>query len=291
MSAVLDAEAASPPRTDQQLRIAVFVVSLPDAEKRRSVIAEYLSRVNLPWSFFDGFRYNPKCRPDPNKIEIHDELSTGQVGCFLSHRALWKEIGNSRLDYAIVLEDDTVLIPSLDFFALFSLLSQLGLSYIRLTTHHIDKAKTLIELGYLYGLVCRIIRPKYGLGTGAYALTPEAARQLYASAVCIDNPIDLWLERYSNHGIAIYNLFPAPAIEIRTQSTIQVPAPNRDGFIAYVIRKITRGVLEGLDQWKLSKLDDALRKRADLLYPGMAVWPRSELRKYVRRLLRVARVS
>jgi glycosyl transferase family 25 len=285
----LYAETTSTSRTDRQPRIAIFVISLPDAEKRRRVIAEYLSRVDFPWSFFEAVRYKPNAVQSNDRVEIRGELSNGQVGCFLSHRALWREISNSQLDYAIVLEDDNVLIPTMDFLGLFSLLSQLGLSYIRLTTHQIVKAKTLIMLGDLFGLVCRILRPKYGLGTGAYALTPEAARQLYASAVCIDNPIDLWLERYSNHGVAIYNLFPAAAVEIRTQSTIQAPASTRFGFVTYAIQRIVRGVLDGLDQWKLSRLDDALRKRADLLYPGMAVWPRSELRRHCRRLLGLAR--
>jgi glycosyl transferase, family 25 len=289
MSAVLQTETTSPPRTDRQLRVAIFVISLQDAEKRRRVMAEYLSRVDFPWSFFDAVRYKPDAVQGNDRVEIRGELSNGQVGCFLSHRTLWKEIADSQFDYAIILEDDTVLIPSLDFAALFSRLSQIGISYIRLTTHQIVKAKTLIMLGDLFGLVCRILKPKYGLGTGAYALTPEAARQLYTSAVCVDNPIDLWLEQYSNHGVAIYNLFPAAAIEIRTQSTIQAPASKRDGFMAYVIRRIIRGVLDGLDQRKLSRLDDVLRKRADLLYPGMAVWPRTELRRHCRRLLGLAR--
>jgi glycosyl transferase, family 25 len=291
MSAVLEANATPLPRTDQRIRIAIFVISLKDAEKRRSVVTEYLSRLNVPWSFFDGFRYNPKIAPGPGGVEIFGGLSAGQVGCFLSHRALWKEIGDSKLDYAIVLEDDTVLIPSLDFYALFSLLGHLGLNYIRLTTHHINKAKTLIELGFLYGLVCRIIAPKYGLGTGAYALTPEAARHLHATAVSIDSPVDLWLEKFSNHGIAMYSLFPAPAIEMRTQSTIRAPEPTRDGFIVYVGRKVISIVSEVLNQRKLSRIDDALRKRADLLYPGMAVWPHSELRKYGRWLLRIVRIN
>jgi hypothetical protein len=62
-------------------------------------------------------------------------------------------------------------------------------------------------------------------------------------------------------------------------------------MIAYLARKITRSVLDGLEQWKLSKLDNALRKRVDQLYPGMAMWPRGELRRYTRRLFRGARVG
>lgn len=287
MSAVSDTETIPLSRTDPQLRIAVFVISLPDAERRRSVIAEYLSRVNLPWSFFDGFRYSPESSPGPDDVEILKGPSNSQVGCFLGHRAVWKRIAESQLDYAIVLEDDTVLIPSVDFPALFSLFSQLSLGYVRLSTHFIVKAKTLVSLGSPFGVICRITQPRYGIGMQAYALTPETARHLYNSASRIDDPVDLWIERYSNHGIAIYNLFPAPAIEIRTQSQIQQPPQNREAFLSYVIRKVTRGLLDHQDQRRLSRLDDVLRKRADQLHPGTGVWPRSELRRYMGRMLRL----
>jgi glycosyl transferase family 25 len=287
MDLVSDAEPTSTGPTAPQMRIAIYVISLPDSDKRRRVMAEYLSRVDLQWRYFEALRYNPASPPSQTSIEVRGEMLPGEVGCFLSHRALWKEIGNSKLDYAIVLEDDTVLIPSVDFPSLFSLLRELDINYIRLTAHQILRSKTLAQLGALYGFLSRITRPKYGIGMCAYAVTPKAARQLYGAVVSIEEPVDLWIERYGNHGIPIYNLLPPAAIEMRTPSTIRL-APSADkaeSLMAYASRRISRMLPDSLEGWRLSKLDDALRKRADLLYPGMAVWPRSQLRKHCRRLL------
>jgi glycosyl transferase family 25 len=287
MDVVGDAEPTSNGPTARQIRIAIYVISLPDAETRRRVVAEYLSRVDLQWRFFEAVRYNPASPPSYDPIGVRGEMLPGEVGCFLSHRALWKEIGESKLDYAIVLEDDTVLIPSVDFPSLFSLLRELDVDYIRLSAHQILRVKTLADLGTLYGFLCRIIYPKYGIGTCAYALTPNAAHQLYGAVVSVEEPVDLWIERYANHGIPIYNLFPAAAIEMRTPSTVrQAPSADKtESFMAYASGRIARKLSDGREGWRLSKLDDALRKRADRLYPGMAVWPRSQLRKHCRRLV------
>jgi GR25 family glycosyltransferase involved in LPS biosynthesis len=287
MDVVRDIEPTSTGPTATQIRIAIYVISLPDSEKRRRVVAEYLSRVGLQWRYFEAVRYNPVSPPGQNPIEVRGEMLPGEVGCFLSHRALWKEIGNSKLDYAIVLEDDTVLIPSVDFPSLFSLLRELDINYIRLTAHQILRAKTLADLGELYGLLSRIICPKHGIGTCSYAVTPKAARQLYGAVARIEQPVDLWIERYANHGVSIYDLLPGTAIEMRAKSTIRLApsAEKTESFLAYASRKVSLTLSDSLEGWRLSKLDDALRKRADLLYPGMAVWPRFQLRKHCRRLL------
>ena len=269
------------------IRIAIFVISLPNAISRRQVVEQYLSKMDLPWSFFEGTRYVAGSLEGDDLIEITNNLDAGNIGCFLSHRSLWREIKDADVDYAIILEDDTVLIPSLDFRALFRLLRDFDIEVIRLTTHHIEVAKTLARLGSLYGFLYRVTRPRYGLGTGGYALTPRAAAKFYEAATQIEVPVDLWLERYRNHHVPIYNLFPPAAIEIRSPSSINPLIKTPAGFMDYVMTRVYRGLTDGVDQWRLSRLDNALRTRIDRLHPGMVVWPRSELRKHLRQLLRL----
>ena len=269
------------------VRITVRVISLPDFEFRRQVVEQYLSKIDLPWHFFEATRYVAGSLEDGDKVEISGKLDIGNIGCFLSHRSLWREIKDADVDYAIILEDDTVLIPSLDFRALFRLLRDFDIEVIRLTTHQIEAAKTLARLGSLYGFVYRVTRPRYGLGTGGYALTPRAAAKFYDAATRIEVPIDLWLERYRNHHVPIYNLFPPAAIEIRSPSSIHPLIRRPAGFMDYLMSRVHRELTDGVDQWRLSRLDNALRARIDRLHPGMAVWPRSELRKHLRPLLRL----
>jgi glycosyl transferase, family 25 len=270
------------------IRITIIVISLPHAVSRRQVVEQYLSKINLPWRFFEAIRYRSDSSENDKGVRVSNlEVDEGNVGCFLSHHSVWKEIKELDVDYAIVLEDDTVLIPSLDYCALFSLLREIGIDFIRLTTHQIERAITLARLGPLYGLLYRVTNPRHGHGTGCYAVTPRAAEMLYAAVSRIQEPIDLWLECYRNHSIPIYNLFPAAAIEIRSQSQITPKLQRPATLIDYALKRLERGFEDGVDQWRLSRLDDALRKRIDRLHPGMAVWPHSELRKHLRKLMRV----
>ena len=77
----------------QAVRISVFVISLPDATNRRRVIEEYLSRVDLPWQFFEAERYVSGISERDYGVKCAGTLSNGEVGCFLSHRSLWKKFG------------------------------------------------------------------------------------------------------------------------------------------------------------------------------------------------------
>lgn len=49
--------------------------------------------------------YNKKL----NKTLYKKELSVGEIGCYLSHMALWQKIVDEKLDYAVILEDDFTL--------------------------------------------------------------------------------------------------------------------------------------------------------------------------------------
>jgi glycosyl transferase family 25 len=270
----------------QGRRLTAIVISLPDSTSRRQIIKEYLSRIDLPWSFFEAKRYIFGASEE-NNIDIGKDLSEGEVGCFLSHLSVWKEIMAMDVDYAIVLEDDTVLIPSLDYHALFALLRDFGIDFIRLTARRIDRAVHLAHLESQYGLLGRITAPKYNLGTGCYALTPRAASVFCAAVSRIEQPIDHWLERFRNHGIPIYDLFPPSAIEIRSQTTIRhTPHRCSTGLFAYLLRRIARLFADGLDEWRLTRRDNALRRRIERLRPGVVAWPRAELRKHLRQLLR-----
>ena len=206
---------------------------------------------------------------------------------FFEPSFLVEKIRNMDVDFAIILEDDTVLIPSVDFRALFGLLREVGVDVIRLATQRIERSRTLAHFQPIGVYLCRVTYPRYGLGTGCYAITPQAAGALYAGASNIDVPVDHWLERYRNHRIPIYNLFPAPGIEIGAQPTIFRPTNQQSqGLSSYALARAELALVDGLDEWRLLRLDNILRKRIDRLSPGMAVWPHSELRRRLRRLLR-----
>jgi glycosyl transferase family 25 len=269
------------------MKIAVFVISLADAEQRRRVITDYLSRLGLPWSFFDARRYDPS----DQEVSQRADMTPGEIGCFLSHRALWNHIATSDLDYAVILEDDTVLLPTLDYHALFAALRRLDVECIRLAINGLHCAKSLVGLGVPLGKISRITSPRFGLGAMACAVTPRAAHQLHLAASDIRTQIDLWLERYHNHRLAIFSLSPPCAVIMRCfPTTIQGrKTPQPPSFLDYARARAAQFLADRRDDWQLSKLDNALRCRADALEPGTARWPYSQLRRQLKRFLRWSR--
>lgn len=274
---------------NSDIKIAVFVISLKEATQRQAIVEKYLNQLDIPWEFFIVSRYSKDQRPADVVIDDRANLTNGEIGCFLSHRSLWQKIANSNLDYAIVLEDDTILTPALDYCALFRNLIRLNVDFTYLFTLLQIKASHLVYLGEDLGHLIRVIRPKHGLGLAAYSLTPRAAGILFSASKTVDVPADIWIEHSKNHGIHMCCHFPSIAVQIRSPSTIGKHSlePSRKKFLAYLYQKILERIGDMVMQWQLSKMDHTVRVQADKIKPRSAAWPMSKLRKHVKRLLRL----
>lgn len=266
-------------------KIEVFVISLNEATERQKIVAEFLSRLDLPWSFFFVSRYNKEQTPLDVHIDPSAALTNGEIGCFLSHRSLWQKIAETDLDYAIILEDDTILNPALDYYNLFGKFKELDLGFVYLFTLHLLKAADLAYLGDDLGHLIRVIKPRLGLGLAAYALNPVTANNLFTASKNINMPVDLWVEQYKNHNQYISCHFPSIATQIRTPSTIgdHSPEPIAQSIFTYFYRKTFELAEEFIAHWRLSQVDYQVRSRADEIKPGMGAWPRSKLRKFFRK--------
>ena len=88
-----------------------YVISLERETKRRNHIEQEFGRQQIPFAFFDAIT--------PEHIEEVAEkfnitldrsskakLSDGEIGCALSHIALWNFVLEHRLDYINIFEDD-----------------------------------------------------------------------------------------------------------------------------------------------------------------------------------------
>jgi glycosyl transferase family 25 len=93
----------------------VFVISLRAATERRVFMKEQLERLGLEHEFFDAF-VGSECVSDLRRYDARKsmeadgrELRPGEVGCALSHAAVYEEIARRGLSCALVLEDDAIL--------------------------------------------------------------------------------------------------------------------------------------------------------------------------------------
>ncbi|MCF8496030.1 MAG: glycosyltransferase family 25 protein [Alphaproteobacteria bacterium] len=96
--------------------IPVFVISLSGETSRRESVKTQLGRLGIPFEFFDavdGRGMDVKTHPaydGPRRIRCFGKhLTGGELGCLLSHKALYETILENNLDLALILEDDVIL--------------------------------------------------------------------------------------------------------------------------------------------------------------------------------------
>ncbi|MEI7682516.1 MAG: glycosyltransferase family 25 protein, partial [Betaproteobacteria bacterium] len=99
----------------------IFVINLPDALERRESITRQLKGLGLPFEIFPAIRgktLTPEERRlhyDENKFirNVGSTASAGELGCSLSHIAVYRLIVERNIPHACILEDDAWLNPNL----------------------------------------------------------------------------------------------------------------------------------------------------------------------------------
>lgn len=101
-------------------QIPVFVISLKSSTARRDKITERLKELNIEFKFLNAT--DGRELPQEEILEIQNgckdlikvrgfPMQVGEIGCSLSHKAVYEKIVNENIEYACVLEDDAILAP------------------------------------------------------------------------------------------------------------------------------------------------------------------------------------
>ena len=113
------------------------------------------------------------------KLE-HERL---RFGCYLTHIKLWRALLESTYHFAIVLEDDTFIVPNF-------------MQELRMVMHVLPQHWDLLylnatESNVVYAIHKRISQLRGALGTFAYVISKSGAAKLLAlPTVRTDKPID-----------------------------------------------------------------------------------------------------
>ena len=93
----------------------VFVINMPADADRRVIMTERLKTTKVPYSFFEavnGRGIDIKNAPyyDSSKrcLFFGRDMMPGELGCLLSHRAIYEKMDHENIPYAVVLEDDVI---------------------------------------------------------------------------------------------------------------------------------------------------------------------------------------
>jgi glycosyl transferase family 25 len=150
------------------------------------------------------------------------EMSSGEIGCTLSHRACWQHILDTGAQYALIVEDDLSLDPAVWPHVLTLIHAHASPDhFIRIPA----KARETSAQNVANDGPATLFLPKViGLQTVCQVVGRNAAQRLLDATVQIDRPIDTFLQMHWVHGQTIHTILPNGVSELTAElggSTIQ----------------------------------------------------------------------
>lgn len=201
-----------------------FVISLPGAARRREYMSDQLGRLGMPFEFFDAV--DGRALGEESVRCVYDEeaarktfwgpLNRGEVGCALSHIAIWRTIMAQRLDHALVLEDDAVLDPATPE-VLAALPQRMNPDDVVLLVKTNDNTFFFRQAGLPAGRRLVYVNQPLYTATG-YVLGREAAGRLIERALPLRAPIDFWY-----HDVGFKGVTPIRAVHPELVSQLEDP--------------------------------------------------------------------
>jgi len=195
--------------------ITVNCISLADQRERRDYMRRQLDVCGLPYRFFDAIRVDlargwPENYDRQQRLEHSGvDLRAGEMGCYLSHREVWKAFLASDEELCLVLEDDVEIRP--DFADVVTALcnNRQDWEFVRLTGVFARTAFPLRRLVGEHFLVDYLEQPN---GTQGYLLNRNAARRLLAYTERMAHAIDMAIDHEWEHGVNIMGVKPGPIV-------------------------------------------------------------------------------
>lgn len=174
-----------------------------------------------PWRFFDALGPDGPCAigEDPVRqiIEYRRHLTPGELGCYKSHHKVLSDfVADTRSDWLMVMEDDVWFDTEFDCHRLVEQLDKRGIGYIRLFAKAFKHADVVDHLDGR-----ELIRFRTDpVGLQIFLISHKAAARAVASIDAITTAIDHELGRFWHNGLDNYSIFPFPALERASPSTI-----------------------------------------------------------------------
>ncbi len=205
--------------SDDRLSWPIFVISLTDARARRAACRAAMDRLGLEFQFFDAVRGSDLSQeqiaraydPARNAKLFKRPLSKPEIGCYLSHHALWDRIAKSGQAGAVVLEDDFDADDALP--TLLREICRLDLSNCLVKLHSDRKVAgaPLATLAGGYRLLAPANVPGFAVG---YVVERRAAAALAEKSLPFGRPVDIDLKHWWDFGVSILIVQPT-ALRIR----------------------------------------------------------------------------
>jgi glycosyl transferase family 25 len=206
----------------------IFVINLKQSADRRVAMTARLEPLHVNYSFFeavDGRLLDignlPSYAKTRRRIFYGRDLTPGEIGCLLSHKAIYQHMVDNDIERAIILEDDVFIDPAFAQVIRSILKAPLAWDIIRFLAQ--DKVQNIGRI--VYSLSCKpytLARiPATPGGAYGYMLTRKAAARLLQHMQKNILPVDILHGYVWKTGLETFLLRPSPvSADMVIESTI-----------------------------------------------------------------------
>lgn len=161
-----------------------FVLNLEHNTERKKYMQDILKGIPIDYEFFPAVYgksitnieqfYDSKLAEKRAKRQ----LNVGEIGCALSHKAIYKKMIDENISQALILEDDISFLPN--FFEVYTAMSQfnVGNKVVLLGTTAKKPMKKVWKKNLFNNYSMYLVLNSYG-GTYGYIIGLDAAKRIY----------------------------------------------------------------------------------------------------------------
>ncbi len=197
----------------------IYIISLPDSHERRKNMAAQLNALGLSYEFFDaidarGTKVTDCLDYDSDKRRRYfgRDLTGGEIGCLLSHKALYQKMLDENIEAAVIFEDDCII--SEQFGAVLDEL--MGKTHLFDCIRFLGSDKVMKRGGRkvleLTGGHWLVRMPTAPGGAHATLMTLKGVKKLMPHLSPTPYPIDTVLGRCWETGLNAYTIIPGLAL-------------------------------------------------------------------------------
>jgi glycosyl transferase family 25 len=199
----------------QRKPVQTIIINLPSDDARWVDVRGQFQRAGLRPSFHEaveGLELTPEqCRAlysdRLNRSQYHKPLRPGEIGCYASHIAVWKQLLDSAQRCIAVFEDDIEIDGDLG--QVLGAIERLPLDWdlIKLVGRRRERPSEMLPLTERRTLIRYRRLPSL---TGAYVLTRRGAEKLLAARQPFGRPVDVDIRHWWECDLQVLGVQPYP---------------------------------------------------------------------------------
>ncbi|WP_350978270.1 glycosyltransferase family 25 protein [Shewanella sp. AC34-MNA-CIBAN-0136] len=219
------------------MKCKVFLINLDNSTERFTFMDEQLKQLGIEYQRISAV-YGKDLHdidiakvydPQTNLQKYDKKLNLGEIGCYLSHVQCWQMIIEQQLDYALILEDDSILDPAL--MTVIQHINNLSADWDYIKLCHGRKPKGIVKSIVLDDRFSLSTCLKLPASTRGQCVSFAGAQKLLATAYPIARPVDIDIQFWFEKQLRCFVVRPFPVIGTDLDSDI-----NRQGRRTHVER-------------------------------------------------------